>query len=227
MTVEVAQGRINTGGRVAFEGVLHDLHQEKGVVISRGDLTGGGVLVPQLPGLEVHQRLNVEGGHGEVAGVLLVQRRHGFGERDVEFRRVAHVEHGRVRSVSSLGGVALGEGHDEVLFEFGAVVHHGDGLLNGVVARAKTGGPVVVGGQAVSDAPVGHGAVGVKLGTSSEASDGLLVVVVQVVSVGFNEHLAGFVVGASHGGRKCVIRFFAKIILLWCKRHGFPSPPSI
>ena len=193
VAVQVAKRWVDSSSLTAFKGVFHDLDEKQGVLVGRRNLTGSGVLVPQLPRLEVHQSLNVGGGDGEVACVLLVKGSHGFGESDVELGGVAHVEHGRVGSVACLGGVSLGEGTDQVLLEFAAVVHDAKGLLYGIITRAQTRSPVVVGRKAVGDAPVGHGAVWVNLSTGRETSDGLLVVVIEVVAIGFNEQPACFI----------------------------------
>ena len=183
----MAKRWVDSSSLAAFKGVFHDLDEEQRVVVGRRNLTGSGVLVPQLPRLEVHQSLNVESGDGKVASVLLVEGSHGFGESDVEFGRVAHVENGWVSGVTCLSGVPLGEGTNQILLKFRAVVHNPEGLLDGVITRAQTRSPVVVGRKAVGDAPVGHGAVWVNLSTGRKTSDGLLVVVVQVVAIGFDE----------------------------------------
>ena len=125
---------MNFGFLTAVKGVFHDLHEQERVVISGRDFSRRRVLVPKLPSLEVHQRFNVDGGDVQVAGVLLVERRHGFSERHVQCRVVAHVEHGWVGGVSSLSRVPGGQGANEVLLKFGAVVHHLERLLDGVVA---------------------------------------------------------------------------------------------
>ena len=205
VAVQVAERGVDASSLARFESVLHDLDQQQGVVVRRRDLARGGVLVPQLPRLEVHQRLHVDGGDREVAGVLLVQRSHRLGEGHVEFGQVAHVEDGRVSAVTGFLRVTGGQGADEVLLDLAAVVHDLEGLLDGVVTRAKAWSPVVVGGQAVGDAPPCHRTVGVRFGAGHETGNRLLVVVVQVVAVAFHEQLQGFFVGAGDGCGEGVI----------------------
>ena len=144
MAVEVAKRRVNLGFIAAVKGVFHDLHEQERVIVGWRDFTGCGVLVPKLPGLEVHQGLDVDGRNIQVTCVLLVQRSHGFGKGDVQFRVVAHVEHAGVCSVPCFSRVAGGKGTNQVLLQLRAVVHHFERLLDGVVAGAKTRRPVVV-----------------------------------------------------------------------------------
>ena len=81
---ERVPGRGSTSGRVqgepwlprSFERIFHDLDEKERVVIRWRDFTSCSVLVPELPSLEVHERLNVDRSDIEVAAVLLVQRSH-------------------------------------------------------------------------------------------------------------------------------------------------------
>lgn len=130
MAVKVAQSRMLFAS-LGLEGVLDDLKDEEGVVISGGDVSGGGVLHPKRPGLQVHERLRVDGGNVEVSLVLLVEGGHGAGEGDVELRLISHGELGGVSAVAGFGGVALGEGIDEVALEGGEALLHADGGLGG------------------------------------------------------------------------------------------------
>ena len=162
MAVQVAKRRVNLGFIAAFKGIFHDFYKQERVVIGRRDFTCGGVFVPQLPSLQIHQGFNVNGGDAKVTSVLFVQWGHGFSERHVQCRVVAHVEHGRVRSISGFCGMSGREGTDQVLLKFSAVTHHLEGLLDGIVARAKAGRPVVIRRYAIGNAPPGHGAVGIE-----------------------------------------------------------------
>ena len=144
MAVKVAKRRVNLGFIAAVKGVFHDLHEQERVVIGWRDFARGGVLVPKLPGFEVHQRFNVDSRDIQVACILLVQRGHGLGKGDVQFRVVAHVEHAGVCSVPCFSRVAGGKGTNQVLLQLRAVVHHFERLLDRVVAGTKTWRPVVI-----------------------------------------------------------------------------------
>ena len=106
VAVQVTEGRVDLGLVAAFEGLFHDLDQQQGVVVGRCNLSRRRVFVPELPGLEVHQRLDVNGRDVQVSSVLFVQGGHGFGKRHVQFHVVAHVEHRWVGRITSLFGVA-------------------------------------------------------------------------------------------------------------------------
>ena len=127
-----------------LEGMLHDLDEAQGRLIPRSDLAGGGVLVPELPRIEVHQRLDVDGGDIEITCVLLMQGCHRIGECLVQFGRVAHVQYTGVHAVPRFLAVSSGEGIDEILLHLGAVALPGHRLLDGVMSGAQSRCPVVI-----------------------------------------------------------------------------------
>lgn len=136
-----------------------------------------GPQIPQLPGREVHQRVGVERGDIEVVGGEFVHAAHAV--------RVGLVPHRAV-----LDGfrprVASPQRADQGLFDGGGAVrlllgepHGGVGTVDGtgqVRAVEELPGLVVVRAQGVGDAPVSHGAVGIRRCGGLEAGDGFLVV---------------------------------------------------
>ena len=165
---------------MAFRALL--FHRSNGVFqdlacFQRGcTFTGlASVQIPQTPGRACHQRFGGQRADIGAVAVCLVRRSHGIG--------IGVGPHGKIRW-GLIGGMPLGNRLDQLLFQIGGRILQRHRALGGFVGFLENAGkldgielgPAAVVDRAtgIGDAPPGHGAIGVGVGSPLEAAQRFL-----------------------------------------------------